>query len=166
MDLDEIKKIMKKEGDYFEFYAYNLKCYGKRGPVSSWCGYVEVPKIHGFFNADVHILDVHGGVTWDAFSSDRETLTIGFDCAHSGDIVPDLLVFTGVMNFGYESTYRDKEYVKNEIENMARQIHEHSPEYYDLLTLALKNINKNMKKNKPLPDVGSVEYWKNKNKGK
>lgn len=135
MEKEEIYRIIKEEGDYFEFYSYNLKCYGRRNELlQTWSGYVEIPSIHGF--KDPYSINVHGGITHHHLKSDG-TLVIGFDCAHLNDLKPHFIKLIGDTG----GTYRTKEYVRTEIESMAEQIHEYFPEYYNALVKVLTKIN-------------------------
>lgn len=56
------------------------------------CGYVKIPTGHKFighdFFEDDFNLDVHGGITFNAF--DGPDYWIGFDCGHSGDVIPSM----------------------------------------------------------------------------
>lgn len=49
------------------------------------CGYVQIPKTHPYFNQKEIDLDCHGGIT---FNEAHEEHWVGFDCGHSGDIIP------------------------------------------------------------------------------
>ena len=50
------------------------------------CGFVKIPKEHPLFNNSVN-LDCHGGITFDECKKDH---WVGFDCGHSGDLVPTI----------------------------------------------------------------------------
>lgn len=64
------------------------------------------------------MLSVHGGVTYSA--SNGEKWRFGFDCAHSGDLVPSIKALSaGIMASG---VYRDIEYVTAETEALAVQL--------------------------------------------
>jgi len=146
LTIPEFEHIRKEEGDYFEFYSYNLKCYGSRGPLFAWNGYIEIPKIHGFYgkyneSGSGSGIMVHGGITYDECTED--ILTIGFDCAHSGDFTPGFLYTLGERFKRDGDTYKDVEYIRTELESVSKQIHEISPEYYDVLVETLKKMNKN-----------------------
>lgn len=53
------------------------------------CGYVILTKDHPYFGKSSDLdLEVHGGITFG--EGDEDTWMIGFDCAHSGDIVPTM----------------------------------------------------------------------------
>lgn len=89
--LDEPDEILFQYKDYdcwvkriFEKEPYAEKLYYFGGHL---CGYVAIPPEHPFYQKryeDIDI-DVHGGLTFGECSNKH---WIGFDCAHSGDIVP------------------------------------------------------------------------------
>lgn len=91
-------------------YACEIK---RHETMKHLCGYVT------FNEGDVNMEDmegsisVHGGVTY----TDKKTNTVGFDCAHAGDHVPEL------RNIETDTRqYRDMDYVTKECTNMAVQI--------------------------------------------
>ncbi len=97
--------------------ATGYQCVARRGGSGAWCGYVAVPEDHPAFGLDyedplVVDIDVHGGLT---YSGERG---FGFDCAHYGDLVPSLWKYFGA----YGGEYRDLDYVKAEVSNLARQL--------------------------------------------
>lgn len=54
------------------------------------CGYARVPEGHPFFRKgwdDIGI-DVHGGITYAEYGTEKTEWWLGFDCAHNGD-APD-----------------------------------------------------------------------------
>jgi hypothetical protein len=109
------------------------------------CGYVCIPNGHPLHGKDLtsidgedHDLDVHGGVT---YSGDHlyDQYMIGFDCAHSYDIVPSMIEYRKeydlrrsalVDNMGlverynsmFPCTYKNIEYVTNECKSLVDQI--------------------------------------------
>jgi hypothetical protein len=145
MNIEEFEKIRAVEGDYFEFFSYNLKCYMRRTDMLHLCGYIEIPKLHGFYkkytddSEVIYSLIVHGGVTWDDIDEDR--LCIGFDCNHSCDMRPGLLYHSIPFPTFTGSTYKDKEYVIKELRELAGQIYRIAPLYYDIMVKVLKKIN-------------------------
>ena len=118
------------------------------------CGYVAVPPGHPLWgktcSGDDYIdFDVHGGITWTNTCSDHichvplkgepdNVWWFGFDCSHAGDLAPRMqatLRFIGfdrpsgldtrrVMGFDGDEVYRDLEYVKAEVERLAKQLAE------------------------------------------
>jgi len=83
------------------------------------CGYVDVPLSHPAALVDWDdwekrpSFSVHGGVTYHREKDDF--FRIGFDCAHLGDFSPGL-------NSRRDGIYRDMEYVRAEVESLARQL--------------------------------------------
>jgi hypothetical protein len=101
------------------------------------CGYVIIPKNHQYYNTSIDYncfsLEVHGGITYSDFMDDIEIegekpFCIGFDCAHSGDLMPNY--DTELTKGLYEAmisagcVYRNVEYVKNECVKLAKQLKE------------------------------------------
>jgi len=55
------------------------------------CGYVRVPDGHILFgNEEIKEIACHGGLTYSSNTSFSHGHWIGFDCAHSGDVVPSM----------------------------------------------------------------------------
>lgn len=48
------------------------------------CGYVKIPEDHPLFKSCID-LDCHGGISYNECNEEH---WVGFDCAHSGDLVP------------------------------------------------------------------------------
>jgi len=73
---------------------------GKRhdGSIHVWggylCGYVKIPKDHPLYGKNIfeshYDFDVHGGATFSQIPTWDDNFWIGFDCAHSYDIVPSM----------------------------------------------------------------------------
>lgn len=95
-------------------------CIRRHGLVGHLCGYVEVPD---GLNINIDEIDCHGGITfndnWGELPTDG--YYIGFDCMHFGDWDP-LLVSNGWSSVNY--TYKDSEFVLNEIKNIIKQLKE------------------------------------------
>ena len=85
------------------------------------CGYVGVPRYSKFYQVVKYggegiDANVHGGITFSGTKSDYPGFWfIGFDCAHSGDVIP------GMPSFG-DGTYRTMEYTKIEVASLLQQI--------------------------------------------
>lgn len=93
------------EPDNFEFEHEGFLCYGirsacwdglnhERVAFGHWCAYVKIPKDHPWFDIDIWGKDrpdveIHGGLTFGEMFEGE--FWIGFDCAHSHDIVPSLV---------------------------------------------------------------------------
>lgn len=128
--------------------ATGLDCLIHRGPLGALCGYVGVPRTHPFHGRDYDQVDVdvevHGGLTYAALCQedtedeghgichvplpgrDPEVWWLGFDCGHSQDIIPGMLFMEG-MGFESRGSYKDFDYVKAEVEKLARQLAEVKP---------------------------------------
>lgn len=118
----DLIKLIDKEGDFDEWkdeYSGYLCRIRRVKPYSCWCGYVRVPEAHNcsgksYYDVDV---EVHGGLTYGHNSfpdnDDKGYYWFGFDCGHAGDIIPYLWK---------DGTYRTKEYVKNEVTELAKQL--------------------------------------------
>ena len=116
-----------------------------RAPLGHWCGYVGVDKshpFHGIHYNDMHF-DCHGGLTYTEEcqgpvchvakeGESDDVWWIGFDCAHAGDVSPGLSAppmpysLTSRRDFSsiHDGTYRDKDYVKEQVEHLCKQIEE------------------------------------------
>lgn len=132
------------EPDRVEFEHEGFPCLLLRN--SAWCGYVGVPPGHPWHGKnydDVRTADgdwpsVHGGLTYSAACHGRichvpkpgetdDVWWLGFDCAHSGDLVafdlyaepllPHEKSFYGLS----PDTYRNVDYVRRETECLAAQ---------------------------------------------
>jgi len=91
------------EPDVMEFEYIGVKCLiarvYKREPCTkeeAWfgghlCGYIFLPKEHPLWGKGMGDIDLmcHGGVT--CAETTEEGHMIGFDCAHSGDLVPSMV---------------------------------------------------------------------------
>jgi hypothetical protein len=121
-------------------------CLAVRGSVGAWCGYVGVPRGHWAYGLDygddrvqrtltVHGGSPHGGLTFSnkcqpaAKGQEHESIChlvepgepddvwwLGFDCAHSGDLLPKLLVWLGKSS--RLDTYWPLEYVKAQVQKL------------------------------------------------
>jgi hypothetical protein len=105
-----------------------------------WCGYVAIPEGHPTYKQhyDYPNVVVHGGLTYadeckgDYLSgvchlenSDEPPIWwFGFDCHHADDLSPvgGSLGLIRKTLFGKERTYRNVEYVKNEVISLAKQL--------------------------------------------
>lgn len=106
--------------------------------MGNLCGYVAVSPghpAHGKPYDDIEV-SVHGGLTYSHECRGEICRTqepgepegvywLGFDCAHSGDLVPGLLELTKNHGFPLEqwgNRYRNIAYVKAECVDLARQL--------------------------------------------
>jgi hypothetical protein len=113
-------------------------CLVLRNHVGVWCGYVGVPEGHPWHGKPYDDLyddtEVHGGLTFsdkckpstdEAYGichqredGDPEVWWLGFDCAHSMDLVP------GMPGLGFDGcTYKSLDYVKAQCAALAAQAH-------------------------------------------
>jgi len=93
-----------------EFEHCGYPCEVRMTHLFHRCGYVKVPKGHpaygkGWNDDIIDMLSVHGGVTYAADEEDGYW-TLGFDCAHMGDM-PDLYAMEAAHDEGEIS---DEEY--------------------------------------------------------
>lgn len=130
------------EPDFAEYndpvtgYYYQIK----RNSAGALCGYVGVGPSHPCFGK--HYGDVeahaHGGLTYSDAKRDNPAIwLLGFDCAHLGDLCPELFTLRqpggllyrgsfarGVGAFGEHEEYRDWDFVKAQIASLAAQLAE------------------------------------------
>lgn len=121
-----------KEPNRMDWEYCGFKCLILRSPeMKHLCGYVGLPKWHPYYKKEYNDVDVevHGGLTFSREGSgdkwEKDYWWIGFDCAHIGDLVPEMEKISRQLNFpkGYE-TYRNIDYVRNETERLVEQIKE------------------------------------------
>lgn len=145
-----------EEPDLVEFTHNGIECiilrmYDKGAIMFSLgghlCGYCKIPKNHPHYDSpegkDMPY-EIHGGITFAEINimNGNKGYWIGFDCAHSEDIIPSRRVFDKRMMERSEfyrefieknqefydkfemlkSIYRNIEYVKEECKNLAKQI--------------------------------------------
>lgn len=109
-----VNEEWKYEPDYDEFVHAGYRCVMKRNPLKAWCGYIHLDKTHPFYgisefdlNAEFEDLPSHEGLTY-SMEEDNHWV-IGFDCAHSWDLLP-IYANEGHI-FNSEREYRNQEYV-------------------------------------------------------
>lgn len=119
----EDKEHFKNVSLDFFFYRDFVTVIGRNNTLGHLCGYVRLSiehELNGVGCDDIEGLDVHGGLT---YSGDDLTVDdswyLGFDCAHAGDLVPEMAKRSGNNDF---ATYRDVEFVKNELMRLVNQI--------------------------------------------
>ena len=117
-----------------EFEHAGLKCLILRHhELGHLCGYVAAPKGHPCYGKDYdHIpyddlfpVEVHGGLTFSK-EGDGDTWPkgywwFGFDCAHWGDLVPQIVELLDREPNEFE-TYRNFQYLRRETEGLAEQL--------------------------------------------
>lgn len=114
MTKEEVYKIIKKEGDFYE-WNNTFYCYIRRNNMDAWCGYVVLPKSLPLDFDEEFNIRCHGGITYQEKDSNGDTV-IGFDCSHFGDLVPKMMEFTSYQ------VYKDKKYVIDEVNSIVEQI--------------------------------------------
>lgn len=137
MTKEELDKKIREEGNSKEFESFGLKCRIIRiEGLGSLCGYVGVEKGNILYGKDysygwdenklspiekaINDIRVHGGLTF-ADTLDHDGLWyFGFDCAHSGDVMPRHPFNLGMTG----ETYKDMEYVTGEVVSLAKQVSE------------------------------------------
>jgi len=101
-----------------------LLCLMKRhDSYGTFNGYVAVDEdsdLYGKAYEDMDTVRCHGGLTFSGLLSikEQEHWCFGFDCSHFGDLVPN----NPVVPVREHEVYRDFTYVKEAIEDLARQI--------------------------------------------
>lgn len=123
-----------------------LDCLIVRNNSGALCGYVGVSENHPYYQTQYDQIekniDVHGGLTYSAFCQENGKIChktdevdqiwwFGFDCAHAEDIMPahekyykQLGLKSTAEIMGLRASYKDMEYVKNEVKSLARQLKE------------------------------------------
>jgi hypothetical protein len=121
--MNDLLKKIKEEGDFYSWNYKGFDCYIQRNSFKCWCGYVkiskELPIDFDFGSGDYFPVDCHGGITFQSVEDD--CYIIGFDCAHSGDLVPTIINYQVKSSFHGE-TYKDKNFVISETNNIVEQI--------------------------------------------
>ena len=122
------------EPDELEWEHKGLKCAIFRNSFGGLCGYVGVDRTHPYWEkeySDLQDISVHGGLTFSSWIDEKKELYyLGFDCCHFGDVSP----YDKVMDPSLVSSndpgrsYKNMEYVKNEVEGLAEQVLQASKE--------------------------------------
>lgn len=113
MDKEALRAIILAEGNELQFEYKGYQCRVKRHKsLGHLCGYVDVVMP----NAEDRV-DCHGGITFNSGDS------IGFDCAHFGDLMPvSFLAFGERFGGSYEETYRTMDFCVEELMRIVNQI--------------------------------------------
>lgn len=118
-----------REKDFVEIRKAGYHAIIKRQEMGHLCGYIGVPKTHkryGLAYDDVDVL-VHGGLTFsesgEQMGWDEDLWYFGFDCAHSGDLVPELNKYRSD-SFSSQDVYRTVDYVHAELDSLFAQLQE------------------------------------------
>lgn len=146
-----MKQPWEDEPDRVEFEYKGYACLinrVNREAMGHFCGYVAIPpghKYHGKSYQDIEV-EVHGGLTYahecqgeichvPKPGQNDNVWWVGFDCAHSWDLIPGMWkmrqpggilhettkLFPEVKSEEFE-TYRDIEFVRNEIHSLVDQL--------------------------------------------
>lgn len=101
-------------------------CIRRHGRFGHLCGYVEVPD---GLSVNIDEINCHGGITfndnWSEFPTDG--YYIGFDCLHYRDWDPFSARATLSAS---DRTYKDSEFVLNEIKHIIKQLKERQHENF------------------------------------
>lgn len=120
-------------------------CLMVRNKLGNWCGYVGVNEGHPAFERKLDdwgapetlSVEVHGGVTFSGHcdtdapeghgichvpepGEPDDIWWLGWDAAHSGDLVPGMLAFQP--DFRDQEVYRNMAYVKEQCASLAKQL--------------------------------------------
>lgn len=113
------------EPDIVKFQAFGYDCEARRNRMGAWCGYVSLPLEHDWTKRMV----TDWGTEWAAYhfcklveyvgepNLLRQTLKVGFDCAHSWDITPRF----ADMIIDENASYKDLAFVINKILEIAQK---------------------------------------------
>jgi len=128
----------------FEYKGYTCRM-RRHHVLGVWLGYVLIPtesKSEWLEGPDNYsLLDVHGGITYARYEGDF--FCIGFDCGHSCDIPPGIESELNIRNWAEDEivkrklgkyknvkpsskkrTYKNIEFVRNELKELIDQIEE------------------------------------------
>jgi hypothetical protein len=138
------------EPDKVQYYdsEFDFTCLIVRNHMGGLCGYVGIPEGHPLYGKDYGSfpsIEVHGGITYSDFCQKSGHIChipfpgepdnvwwVGFDCSHAWDLVPQMQMifkehgrtFGKFSLLGAENSYKDIDYVKNEIKDLCRQLSE------------------------------------------
>lgn len=132
-NLHKIKKIIKREGTHYQFDYRGMKCELIRNTMNAWCGYVsfkiniETLLLYKLIDEDLlekidSKIYCHGGITYHSMEDD--IIKLGFDCCHSGDLIPYMLNFSNICLFSSNQKYRTRHYVIKECKSIVFQLEE------------------------------------------
>ena len=98
-----------------------------------FCGYVRIPQGHPWYGEKAYDIDcsVHGGLSWSGpppFDNNDEWW-VGFDCGHSGDIIPSMGKMLGEI--------REKDPMLKKLYNMHKDIRHLFAESYKTFHYAI-----------------------------
>lgn len=127
------------EPDVVEWFHEGFACMAIRhSTLGHWCGYVGVQSGHSWYQQgyDDVSADVHGGLTFagddltppqgvESYVAKLLRWWVGFDCGHSGDLAPAMLLARRTIGLGSSGdVYRALPYVVAEVERLVQQAKE------------------------------------------
>lgn len=141
----------KAEPDFVFWYDQNNNplCISRLPFLGTFCGYIGCDKNSYYYKKDYDQIDLetHYGLTYSGFEPalilnnldlnlQQEFWWLGFDCVHWNDVKPMMEVYFQMqLKSNQQETYRNIFYIKDILENMAKQINsikELSQDYLDL----------------------------------
>lgn len=133
--LDDPHYPWANEPDSWDWFSSGFRCYIARiADLGHYCGYVEVTNGHPLSGKDEDelnalLLPSHWGITFAGknpkIPSANHGWWIGFDCGHCDDLTPMLVQYfhrPGSKEFFEKLEYRDFEYVKGVVEELAASL--------------------------------------------
>lgn len=135
----------KNEPDEKKFEYRGITCLIQRGPMGQLNGYAFFP-VSITPDETVNEIGIHGCITFNEVSHDKEYRIIGFDCAHLYDLTPVGLlwkeaetpkrmekylpkdpqvrknVLAAKKRWDSQKTYKDMEFVEKELKSMVDQV--------------------------------------------
>lgn len=134
-------KPWENEPDLVQFESHGFPCVIRRVEgLGHLCGYIGVPKELEQDYYDEFEPKVHGGWTYieDRFPGAEPDgrYWYGFDCAHSGDLVPKYAESGNILGTG---TYRTVDFVRGELERVAGEVAK-KMEYFITKEAVLKEL--------------------------
>jgi hypothetical protein len=138
----DLQALIESEGDEKSWEHAGLACRMLRHDSRKhWCGYVGLHAAHpshGKGYDDIEA-DVHGGLTYAEANAPNclpdGLWWVGFDCAHSGDLIPGIDRAGAIDSFvlamgnlvaddpsGERDVYRTAEWVEAEVNKLADQL--------------------------------------------
>lgn len=130
---------MTQHPELYDFVYKTYQCAIRRNlNMGHFCGYFQ---LHPNNNVDldegdydIYNLGVHFGITGGkavcSLYNNEQLELVGFDCAHSGDLIPfNILVFDSLGN----GTYKDYDWVKSHIEKIVDGMYEIDGPIYNLV---------------------------------
>ena len=122
MTKKEFDDIINSEPSHDIFVAFGIMGQVLRHPkFLNLNGYIYLPPSHPWYKKHYDEIDaeVHGGLTYGELDKETNYWCIGFDTNHSGDLF--YINFLMSSSELFDLTYRDWNYVKNEVKSLAYQ---------------------------------------------